>query len=728
MLVAQVDRSVLSRGQQGDVTLRLKVDTWSPPVEYLGKVSSSPVTAPASSVPPVSEPAAAIPDESSSVPTAAEKAAEATSAESAQRPAGTWYAPTAAQPYALLVAILALLLGGTALMLPLIRQRTASRKHRSDQNWATTEDIERVSEAAIEAKRTAGEAIRRVSENSSLVSIADINKRWEDLNSKIRIISTQMEMPEQQPPTEPPVLQGDMQVVAEALRSSELSKMRLRGSGGTAPSNTEGLALAAVVNRWIEEGGKDRSKLLSLANDAGIGSVWLANLDNALTPQVGDRFECSFRRSDDGSWLWMQVPGTQEFWAAPADAQLMGMGSTPYQLDRMFDGMQGAKQAFRFDAVYRPCRLGSHGGRYFLINRGALKLEGLPAPNVPRPQTLTAYRYQPQAAILGDSSADLGRMLAGWIRSIENQVRDYGVEIGQLQEGATAPRTSDMTSRAEIETLKQLLYGLHRDIDVLRGQVGELDAEFAVRIPAAVSQSTPMSGAAATVERSDSSTRLQVTDADRPPQPAKPFLSVIVPESMVSEASPAASSGVSEPEDALGAQRSNPDDAKVQPELPLRWEEALLAARNRLDSDPEMIDVPSQELYTQRVRNLRDSLHDMNPTAEFAIIHVKKDSGSSTVELHETEESGTGDILCRKCCARHTWQLAVSCGVPPAATVYVLYPASTLGKGNFAAGYSALVDRLASSSFSTQSYEPAQLKLQDAQTSTYSVWRKMTLK
>lgn len=141
-----------------------------------------------------------------------------------------------------------------------------------------------------------------------------------------------------------------------------------------------------------------------------------------------------------------------------------------------------------------------------------------------------------------------------------------------------------------------------------------------------------------------------------------------------------------------------------------------------------MTDVPSAEVYVRRVLNLRDAMVALNPSGEFAVVHVKKDSGNATVEIHETDESSTGEVLCRVCCARHTWQLALSCGIPPADPLYLLFPASTLGKGNFAAGYSALIDELPSSRFSTEGYDPAQLKLQDRHAATYVVWRKMTLK
>jgi hypothetical protein len=229
-------------------------------------------------------------------------------------------------------------------------------------------------------------------------------------------------------------------------------------------------------------------------------------------------------------------------------------------------------------------------------------------------------------------------------------------------------------------------------------------------------------------DRSDGLTKTQLADAEDPmPERRYPSLALGLGKPEVTGADGASSSKLGEVS-AFAAQPSMTTQAKTLQGLPANWKGALEAARNRSNSERSVTDVPSPELYALRVRNLRDAMVALNPGGIFAVVHVKKDSGNATVEVHETDESATGEVICRVCCARHTWQLALSCGLPPADPLYPLFPATRLGKGNFAAGYSALVDDLPSSLFSTEAYDPAQLKLQDPHSATYTVSRKMTLK
>jgi hypothetical protein len=728
-LLAKIDLSKLEldNSRPQEIALTLKIDDWSPKVEYFARKPLPATTA--------------TPEEATPLSAVAPKTPESITHDAPQEATSTpkrWYSFSLPGVKSLVVILAStLVLGCSALAFWLLKLRKRQPHEIPTKEWATPSELEDVKRVADEARKQAAYATRLATEKSGSGTPETANPEFDKLCDKLRTLDERVQIIDSRL-TEPPLLQRDMQRVSEALNSSRLHQETQPRSKSASEGGRAGLALAAVVNRWIEEGAKDRCRLLALAKQIGMNDVWLANIDNEMHTQTGGTFECAFRTSDDGAWIWARVPGTQDFWVAPADAQLMGMGSVPYQLDRMFDGMQGAKQAFRFEAVYRPCCLRSNGGSYILLARGALKLVGSPAQNMPLPQSLEAYRMSPPDAVTSwPRGSDLGGMLASWIKTIDNKVRDYGEALGVLQETATAPRKSIPTiNPAEFESLRSTLGRQRQDLDELSSQVSRIrlamDALSRTVVP-------PFSSTSTTPVDSE---RVEGVVRDRGDVvvTAKPAREKNAAENEVRippSANPAVTGqggGTAAPTSevsslaAFTAQPNTPIAANALQGLPANWKEAFESARDQSNSEPSVTDVPSAELYVQRVRNLRDAMIAFNPGGEFAVVHVKKDSGNATVEVHETDESATGEFVCRACYARHTWQLALSCGAPPADPLFLLFPAGTLGKGNFAAGYSALVDDLPSSLFSTEGYDPAQLKLQDPHTAAYVVWRKMTLK
>jgi len=475
-------------------------------------------------------------------------------------------------------------------------------------------------------------------------------------------------------------------------------------------------ALAAVVNRWIKDGASNRPELLSLARQAAIPDARLATLEDTGETVKG---VSAFRFTDDGAWLWTPVPGTMDFWAVPADAQFMAMGAAPHQLNEMFDGMENARHGFRFETIYRPCRLrrvDPDGVFYNLVQRGVLKLKDSPAPAVPEPQPFDFYarsaRFEQQSKAC---SGQFARMFISWMRKTEEKLDSCDREITLLQQDSTTPGTTG--SQVTQEDLQRVWQVAERRLDAQHKSLSAriLQLEEQLKGPATARfASTPTQAPAPAPPRAISYPSESVKG--EPSSGLRP-----------TAASVQAAASIQIPQSAQPAEEQGTPAAVAHLALEKRWHDAYKSACLLSDSKPEITEIPTPHLYVQRARNLRDELRSADRSANVSIVHVKTDSLSSTIEIHETYEDATREIVCQVCSEKYTWQLAVTFGAPGSRQIYVLFPGGTLGKSNFAPGYSALIEDIPSSIFTIEVSRPALLKLQDAAKSSYVVLQKMAL-
>jgi hypothetical protein len=475
-------------------------------------------------------------------------------------------------------------------------------------------------------------------------------------------------------------------------------------------------ALAATVNHWISSRARHRTDLLELAVLAGVPNAKLATLQD--TNQVSKGVS-RFRFTDDGAWLWAPVPGSEdEFWAAPVDAQLMAMGKAPSQLDEMFEGMENARHGFRFDEIYRPCRLRRsepNGDNYNLVHRGALKLMGAQSPGGPKAQLFETYAEFTRLGQACDSeTGKICRLLAAWVWQTEGKFTRFGHEIRQIQESSTAPVVAHASPSQD--DLRRVQISVQRELDVQRKSIAERLQQLEENLAAVEVMRLPT-----------------VTTPAVPPPPREPEISY---NAIPRPAAPAVVAHVPSPAAALKVPVSQPTPPMDFPTarvtaVPLalekKWHDAYLLAMQNPDSMPKNIEIPPPDLYVRRALNLCNSLRAADRSATVLIMHVKKDTSSNMVELHETDESPTGDIVCRVCTEKHTWQLAVAFGATGTNSTWLLFPGGTLGKSNFAPGYSALIEDIPSSMFFMQAGRPALLRKLAAGKSTFEVSQKMTL-
>lgn len=474
-------------------------------------------------------------------------------------------------------------------------------------------------------------------------------------------------------------------------------------------------ALAATVNHWIKSPTRNRTDLLALAPQAGIVDAKLATLQDTDQHQKG---VSKFRDTEDGAWLWTPIPGTMDFWAAPVDAQFMAMGKAPSQLDEMFEGMENAGHGFQFQEIFRACRLRQmepNGSYYKLVERGAFKRKDGPAPPGPKAQLFETYaKIVRLGQVDGSLTGRLRDLLEAWVWKTDANLGDFGIKLGEIQQSSTAPVAANTyatreDSRKMQENLEQELKGLKKSFADRLQEVEEgLAALKAVRFAPPIPAPAPAYVPAPAYET-------------RPPLPVAPY----IPQAPADRAVPAPP--IPFPQAAQSPETRKTPGAGMPPALQQKWHDAYMRAVVNPASKPEITGIPSPELYIERARNLRNSLKAADRSAQVSIMHVKKDPSSSTVEVHPTDENAMGEIVCRVCSEKHTWQLAVVFGAPASNEYYLLFPGGALAKSNFPAGYSALIEDIPSSIFFMQATRPALLGLQDASRSTYVVLQKIAL-
>ena len=476
-----------------------------------------------------------------------------------------------------------------------------------------------------------------------------------------------------------------------------LSTLRQREQPSAAPLlNTnmshEAAALVAVVNEWLARGSRDRGQLLILAGRASLDARLVAHKDLSQVFQDLTTFEYPFELSDEGGWLWVRVPGMDDFWAAPTDATLFSMGSAPEFLERLFDGTKGIRTNASFMAIYRPCRLRAvlgKPGRYSMVERGLVRAGGAPAPADPEPLGFEYFQRSASAyETAGSVSPGMGPLLGDWIRQVNQQLEEQTEELRWLRENI---RSLDRVQPAVREDqLRQLRSDLETRIQQQSRQIEVLEK-------------LAKSASGRVQPRSEGF-------VDRPLEDVEMAGPVIRTAS-------------------AGKQRSVSNRTQIELKMPESWQKALHAAADAPSSQPSMVELPHPELYVNRIRNLARELARIAGRAPVAVVHLKKHPVESEFETHEvTDEVRDGGARCPTCDAVHSWQLAVRIGAGDAPQLFLLLPLGTLVKGNYASGYSALIDESLPSVFTiTDIAAPATLLQAGDSSRSYAVAKKMSI-
>jgi hypothetical protein len=455
-----------------------------------------------------------------------------------------------------------------------------------------------------------------------------------------------------------------------------------------ANSGAVDILLPAAVNQWLSGKHMSRPEVVGLAKGIGLIAKLANHKDLSNVFRDATTFECPFEFTNDGPWLFAQSAGPSEWWVAPADALMLGMGDVPSLLRRLFEGMQNARPGFRFSAIYRPCRLQEVPGRpgfYKLAQRGVLQLEGSPSPAAPMPPSFEAIRRSTRESSTPARPDSDSRSLLDWISNVNTQMGTFTAHIHEIKRAVAQMR--DQSNSSNVATRVQ-------------AQIEGLERRILNHI--------------ATLENDLRSLNDRVPD---PSQQKKnpPEETTNKPHAEVKCEAPA-------PEEQSGASPAESADP-----LAMRWQDAIDQAAKRESSESLVGDLPRPSLYIQRVLNLGDAIRALSADSRVGIVHLKKHPVNDTFEVHDTDwpsNSATG-LLCKSCKEPHSWQLAVAIGPTGAGDICILYPSGTFSKGNYASGYSALMGENLPSLFSIGRIEqPAQLHF-ERNLGAYLVRRKM---
>lgn len=473
----------------------------------------------------------------------------------------------------------------------------------------------------------------------------------------------------------------------------------------------------ALVNHWISTRSNDRNLLLRQANELGVRAEFATHLD--LSRCFGDNatFEYPFDSSPNGGWFWV-YSASGAVWALPIDAAQFAMGFAPNLLNRLFDGMQNARQGFQFRKFYHPCLMRPVPGKRSLFTmekRGLAQLEYASAPDEPPPATMDELRSIRPGR--GESPSQSGVASVAWVprwrrdvtEALESQARQLETmrsEIGNLK--AAIQNLSYSTPRGtspDAGSIDRLRVNLESQIGSLSRRQADLEArliqQLAGRVPADLAREPERSMASppAPPPRETAFSPPSARPTQSEPQPVASF-----------------AAGTFPGESRIGMSRLS-EDLSV----------ALDHAAARPESEPETTDVPRQETYVRRVRNLVDDLKGLAPALPVSIIHLRRNQQEESFDAHETlPGSEPGEVYCAVCMGPQTWQLVVCIGELGDGTIQAIFPYGMLARGNYFSGYTALIDDLPPSAFSTVGItEPARLRLTDREARRYTVVRKM---
>jgi hypothetical protein len=517
---------------------------------------------------------------------------------------------------------------------------------------------------------------------------------------------------------------GEVQSCTQELRSmiaalsdaSSADQSALRRSANSQPSPET--AVVALVNQWIAARIENRAQLVELANSIGFDAEFATHLDLSRTFDNNTTFEYPFDSSQNGAWLWIKVANGSEVSAVPIDAGQFTMGYAPNLLYSLFDGMKDSKQGFQFRMFYRSCLLRPVPGKknlFTLQRKGLVQLENSPAPDLPPPVTFDELRSARRNRI--DAAPQNSAAAVAWIRRWKSEVSES-------------------------------LVSQSRQLDAMRSELGNLKSEV-YELSSAQSKWQPQDSGE--IDRLRVGTASQISAISRRQSELESRLNAALQAMSPEQA-------VSQPEQGrLASQKTNPPLARktetapscVKAEAPVsgalelpppvitsksneikqvaNWLAALERAATQPGSEPDVAEVPKQETYVRRLRNLAYELQAQNLGEAVSIIHLRRTSQENTFDAHETISGAVpGEVYCAVCRALQTWQLIVCVGKPGEGTIHVLFPFGTLSIGNYFSGYTALIDNLPASTFSTYGIsEPARLRLADRENQTYTVIRKM---
>ena len=447
--------------------------------------------------------------------------------------------------------------------------------------------------------------------------------------------------------------------------------------------NTEGATAAAIVNRWLSAGSRNWQQLLGLARDVGVEAGLYGHRDLERVFQDIATYEYCFEPSEDGPWLWVRQNGTNEFWAVPADAVFFQAGSAPALLARLFDGMQAGNADFRFKMIYKPCRLCPVSGKsniYRLTEKGVLLLQGSREPNLPMPISYSELLLWRRQTSQNDS---IGSALSLWISEVSERL----VGLHQaVERSAATGREHRETIDKRLQTLSAAVEASERRISEQLNPLEERNVELKAMLER-LSQSLENE----LVARHSDAARIKPKPSEKTKREA--------------------------------IESSSQEVLRNQPDFD--WKMALDRAAARPGSRPAEKEVPSENVYITRVASVAAELKRLDPATDARVVHLRKRPAEEMFEIHATRED-EHQMWCLQCDAPQTWQLAIRAGAN-GDDVSILLPKGHFARGNYAAGYNALLESPSSSAFLIEGIESPALLHYEADTRAYSVKRKMVL-
>ncbi|MBT9333144.1 hypothetical protein [Paracidobacterium acidisoli] len=521
----------------------------------------------------------------------------------------------------------------------------------------------------------------------------------------------------------------------------------------------EAAVLVAVINRWMEQQTGERAQLEQIA--AQVELLVMPAVHGDLNRVFRDltTFEYPFEFAADGPWLLAAIPGTGDYWAAPVDARSFSMGYAPQLLDRLFLGFENARTGFQFETIYRPCRLRPVPGGpelYKVVERGLIRLTNTAAPTEPPPVAYEAFLPRSSSSGSGNGfSGTSGSMLAEWIFQTCKQLDSHVEQLGRLEEDLKGLETDQKQVIRNV--VSQLQSQMDQQFAALRQKLQSLEQALESRQPEparSLTESVPVEAAAVRPVSTDLPAAIShlasdvssqqavagertgappaastVTDAvTASAETASPAARIL--SSPVSPAAPPSTSRTTVPAQnrAPSGDESAVSGTSGEFRMPDKWQQAVARAAAGTSSEPAVSGMPSPELYVMRTRNLATALAALKSRPAAAVVHVKKYKVEGQFEVHEVNTDTDGRTSCVNCGEGVPWQLAVRVGAPDAAQIFLLFPLGMLGKGHYAAGYSAIIDEALPSSFCIAGIsEPAILRRTDEPSRTYSVFRRMSL-
>ena len=464
-------------------------------------------------------------------------------------------------------------------------------------------------------------------------------------------------------------------------------------------------ALLALVNHWLEGGSRDRNELRAAAQELDLDARFYTHKDvsKALMDLGASRF-CFEPSEKQGGWLWVAL-GTGEVIALPADVAFFQIGKAPDLLDRLFEGMKGASEAFRFHRFYKACRLRQAGSMniYEVASRGILQLDGQPPPSDAQPPDyaalVAARRGNPQEA----SDVSLANSLRTFITEVADRLQGQETAIQTVSDQLSTRASSNLTEmRNRAEALEQKVEGIESQVRRVAADIGAL--------PAATSPAPPI--AASVKEEPVQST----------PAPAVPPETAPVPATAPQAAPPASPP----PPPTVITVPPDPANERIVPQpdwyMPPGWQQAMREACRLAAGGAE--ESADSRTYLWRLSLLRKTLAGLEQGVVVRIVHLKNEDDSFYVHDIDSMGEEAEEVRCKECASMQSWQLVVGLGERDGMTLSVLLPLGAVYPSKYADGYDNLMENFRNSQFHIREVQqPARLRKNDR--GVYTVPAKM---